>query len=646
MRNVFILFFFVLTQTVFSQYEKNYSTNSKKAIKFFEAAYRSYNSMKYQEALNYLDMAKKADKKFIEPYLLEANIFEENGYYQKEIDAYKFALAIDSNFSPNTYYFLGETEYRMGFYAESVQHLKRVADFDDIKPRLEKMTEMVLERAKFAAQAIKTPVPFNPINIGDGVNTKLDEYWPSLTADEQTLFITRLIPIDRRQPTSELNGQEDFYYSKKQDDGSWGIANPLGYPINTSNNEGAPTVSADGQSYYFTACNRKDGYGKCDIYFSKRIGEKWTKPVNIGEPINSRYWESQPSISADGQRLFFVSGRPDGKGELDIWVSYLQTDGKWGNPVNLGDSVNTPFKEMSPFIHPDGKTLYFSSDGWVGMGGDDLFVTHQKGNDTIWTTPQNLGYPINTNGDEIGLIVNTRGNLAMFSSRRDAAKGRDIYAFDLPENLRPDLVTYVSGKVYDAKTKQPLGTQIELFDLATSKRVALLNSNEGDGSFLVCLPSKKDYALNIQKTGYLFHSENFSLKNPKGVLKNYQLDVPLEPIAVGNKVVLKNIFFETDSYELKPESRTELDKLIAFMRQNPKVKIEISGHTDTQGTAAHNKILSENRAKAVYNYLVQNSIDKTRMSYKGYGYDKPIATNDTEAGRALNRRTEFKVVGL
>jgi len=646
MRKILIIFLVLLSQIGFSQYQKDYSTKSKKAIKFFEAAYRSYNSMKYQEALNYLDMAKKADKHFIEPYLLAANIYEENGYYQKEIDAYKTALAIDSNFSPNTYYLLGETEYRMGFYDESVRHLKRVASFDDLNPRIEKITEIILERAEFASQAVKTPVPFKPVNIGDGVNTQYDEYWPSLTADEQTLFITRLLPIDKRQPASELNGQEDFFYSKKQPDGSWGPAKPLGYPINTPNNEGAPTVSADGQSYYFTACQRKDGYGKCDIYFSKRIGEKWTKPVNIGKPVNSKYWESQPSISADGQRLFFVSGRPGGKGQLDIWVSTLQDDGHWGEPINLGDSVNTPFKEMSPFIHPDGKTLYFSSDGWVGMGGDDLFVTHQMGNDTTWTTPQNLGYPINTNGDEIGLIVNAKGNLAMFSSRRDADKGRDIFAFDLPKDLRPDMVTYVSGKVYDAKTKQPLGSQIELFDLATSKRVALLNSNEGDGHFLVCLPSGKDYGLSIQKSGYLFHSENFSLKNKKENLKNFVLDVPLEPIAVGNKVVLKNIFFETDSYQLKEESKAELNKLIQFMQLNPKIKIEISGHTDNVGSSAHNEVLSKNRAKSVYDYLVANGIDKDRMTYNGYGFNKPIATNDTEAGRALNRRTEFKVVGL
>ncbi len=644
MYKTLIIFFLLLSQIGFSQYQKDYSTKSEKAIKFFEAAYRSYNSIKYDEALKYLDMAKKADKHFIEPYLLEANIFEENGYYQKEIDAYKTALSIDSNFSPNTYYFLGETEYRMGFYDESVQHLKRVADFEDVKPRIEKMTEIVLKRAEFASQAVKTPIPFNPINLGNSVNTQYDEYWPSLTADEQTLFITRLLPIDNRQPASELNGQEDFYYSKKQPDESWGIANPLGYPINTPNNEGAPTVSADGQSYFFTACQRKDGFGKCDIYFSKRIGENWTKPVNIGEPVNSKYWESQPSISADGQRLYFVSGRPGGKGDLDIWVSILQEDGRWGEPVNLGDSINTPFKEMSPFIHPDGKTLYFSSDGWVGMGGDDLFVTHQMDNDTTWATPQNLGYPINTNGDEIGLIVNIRGNLAMFSSRRDADKGRDIYAFDLPEDLRPDRVTYVSGKVYDAKTKQPLGSQIELFDLATSKRVALLNSNEGDGHFLVCLPSGKDYALSIQKSGYLFHSENFSLKNQKGDLENFVLNVPLEPIAIGNKVVLKNIFFETDSYQLKEESEAELNKLIQFLNLNTKIKIEISGHTDNIGTSAHNNILSENRAKSVYDYLVAKGIDKARMTYKGYGFNKPIATNDTEAGRALNRRTEFKVI--
>jgi len=208
------------------------------------------------------------------------------------------------------------------------------------------------------------------------------------------------------------------------------------------------------------------------------------------------------------------------------------------------------------------------------------------------------------------------------------------------------LVIYVSGKVYDAVTKEPLGTEIELFDLATSKRVALLNSNEGDGTFLVCLPSKKDYAFSIEKPWYLFHSENFSLKNVTGELKNYHLDVPLEPIKVGNKVVLKNIFFETDSYELKQESKAELNKLIEFLILNTKIKIEISGHTDNIGTAAHNDVLSENRAKSVYEYLAANGIEKNRMTYKGYGFNKPIASNDTEEGRALNRRTEFKILGM
>lgn len=646
MRITILLLFLCLFQLALSQGKDKYSTKNGKAIKFFEDAFKSYNAMEYEDALKFIEMAKKADKKFVEPYLLEANIYEENGYYQKEIDTYKTALKINPDFSPNTYYLLGETEYRMGFYNDAVIHLEKVNEFDDIKPRVERLTEDVLKRARFAFEAVKTPVPFNPVNLGDAINTKLDEYWPSLTADEQTLFITRLVPVNPNLPASELNGQEDFYYSKKQDDETWGYANPLGYPINTDGNEGAPTVSADGQSYYFTACNRKDGYGKCDIYFSKRIGEKWTKPVNIGEPVNTKYWESQPSVSADGQRLFFVSGRPEGKGNLDIWVSFLQDNGKWGKPINLGDSVNTPFKEMSPFIHPDGKTLYFASDGWVGMGGDDLFVTHQKGTDTDWSKPQNLGYPINTNGDEMGLVVNIKGNLALFSSRREEEKGRDIFEFDLPENLRPDLVTYVSGKVYDAVTKETLGTEIELFDLATSKRVALLNSNEGDGSFLVCLPSKKDYALSIEKSGYLFHSENFSLKNAKDNLKNYHLDVPLNPIKVGNKVVLKNIFFETDSYELKDESKAELNKLIQFLNLNTLIKVEISGHTDNIGTASHNNVLSENRAKSVYNYLIANEIDKSRLTYKGYGFDNPIATNDTEEGRALNRRTEFKILGM
>ena len=322
---------------------------------------------------------------------------------------------------------------------------------------------------------------------------------------------------------------------------------------------------------------------------------------------------------------------------------------------------------MSPFIHTDNKTLYFASDGLIGMGGCDLFVSRKillypsdrlpapnpsgERSDGLqnseWQTPVNLGYPINTYKDEIGLIVNARGNLAMFSSDRLSKQGKDIYEFDLYEQARPVKVNYVKGKVFDADTKKRLKAKFELIDLETAKIVVESHSNSINGEYLVCLPIDKNYALNVSKKGYLFYSENFSLKNLADPSKPYFIDVALQPIKVGEKVVLKNIFFETDSYELKLESKAELEKLIYYMKENPGIKVEISGHTDNVGSKEHNKKLSHNRAKSVFEYLTQDFPSLTeRLTYKGYDYSEPIATNDTEEGRAKNRRTEFKIIGI
>jgi outer membrane protein OmpA-like peptidoglycan-associated protein/Tol biopolymer transport system component len=629
--------------TAFSQI--SYSTKSKRAIKYFEMARRSYNSMNYNDALMYLDKAKKIDKKFVEAYLLAANIYEETYKFENEISEYKSVINIDPTYSPKVYFFLGETEYRMAHYDDAVKHLEQVFDFNNVSQRITEYTRSVLKKAKFAAYAVKHPVPFNPENLGPNINTIYDEYWPSLTIDGKTLFITRLVPKDPNYPYSQMNSQEDFYVSHKVN-GKWTKAIPLGPPINTKQNEGAPTVTADGHSYYFTACNRRDGYGKCDLYFSKYLGGRWTKPINIGPPINTKAWESQPSVSADGRTLYFASSRPGTRGKMDIWVSHKLSETHWSKPVNLGDSINTDLSEMSPFIHPDGRTLYFASEGWPGMGGLDLFVSYRI-NDTTWTTPVNLGYPINTNGDEIGLIVDAKGDYALFSSSRSTKYGKDIFQFPLYNKIKPKVaVTYVSGKIIDAKTGKPVIAQIDLIDLEKDSLVASVSSDVKDGSYIAPLPLERNYAMSVESQGYMYHSENFSLKNIKNPNKPYRKDVKLQPIEIGNKSVLKNIFFETDSYVLKPESKAELNKLIRFLKMNPKVKIEISGHTDNRGSREHNMKLSMNRAKAVYDYLIAHGIDKNRLSYKGYGFDKPIATNDTPEGRALNRRTEFKIVGM
>ena len=337
-----------------------------------------------------------------------------------------------------------------------------------------------------------------------------------------------------------------------------------------------------------------------------------------------------------------MSNRKGGYGGMDIWKCYIKDDNTWSEPVNLGSKINTSGNEMSVFIHPDNQTLYFSSNGHPGMGKDDLFLsrTDESGE---WGEPQNLGYPINTPGDEWRLVVNAKGDKAYYASDRPGGYGLlDLYVFDLPANEKPQTVTYFKGKVYDALSKLPLGARFELIDLNTGKQVTLSYANNTTGEFLVCLPPNKNYGLNVSKDGYLFYSENFDLSTYKSA-EPFQADVPLVSLKPGSKMILKNIFFETAKFNLKDQSKFELNKLIAFLNNNSAIKIEIGGHTDNIGDKKSNQLLSENRAKAVYEYLIAAKIPAERLTYNGYGDRQPIADNKTEVGRAKNRRTEFMI---
>ena len=437
----------------------------------------------------------------------------------------------------------------------------------------------------------------------------------------------------------------DRFYIAHHSDSAWRKALNLGPPINTHGNEGALTLSPDGKYLFFAACNRDDGLGSCDIYWARRQGKSWSEPENLGPVVNSPQWDSQPTFSSDGKTLYFASKRRGGKGSSDIWKTELQSDEQWSIPVNLGDSINTRAEEMAPFIHPDDQTLYFSSRGHPGLGGFDLYFTRKdiKGQ---WHRPVNMGYPINTHADELTLVVNAKGDLAYISSDIPGGKGRqDIYQFPLYKEARPLLTTYFKGIVYDVETNEKLEARFELIDLATSKICAQAWSDRVTGGFLLVLPTEKNYALNVSKDGYLFYSDNFFLTGTNSKGKPFIKNIPLKPIKIGESVILKNIFFDTDLYVLKDESLAELQKLLELLRKNPKLKIVINGHTDNVGSAEHNLELSKNRAKAVYEFLIQHEISKIRLSYAGFGFTQPIDVNTTEQGRANNRRTEFKVVG-
>ncbi|MBK7408545.1 MAG: OmpA family protein [Saprospirales bacterium] len=375
----------------------------------------------------------------------------------------------------------------------------------------------------------------------------------------------------------------------------------------------------------------------------------------MGEPVNTGAWESQPSLSGDGKSLYFASDRIDGKGGKDIWVSYRSADGSWGAPQNLGDTINTSKDEQGPFIHPDGQTLYFMSDGHPGMGSADIFFSRRTPGGP-WQTPVNMGYPINSKSAEGLLVVSIDGKTAYFASNRSdlnptTSYGKptyDLYSFELYEAARPAPVTYVKAVVRDADTRLPLEAVAEFLDLETGQ-IAAGATTDKDGQFLVVLPAGKNYALNVSKPKYLFFSEHFELKEPASVEKPFLLEIELQPISQNGApveekaIVLKNVFFESGSALLLPESKGELEKLRNLLEENPGLRIQINGHTDNVGSEADNQSLSEQRAKAVYSYLADKGIDRLRLRFKGFGESRPVDTNETEEGRQHNRRTEFTV---
>ncbi|MEI6694720.1 MAG: OmpA family protein [Bacteroidota bacterium] len=638
-----LLMMSLLSNLSFAQTGVKYSSKSKKAIKNYEEATHFYDAYNNTACIESLNKALKEDSNFLEAYYLLAAVYKDKKEIDNAINAYEKAIGIDENFYPGALYAVANIQLSNGRYENAGVNFEKYLE-QKSEPIIKlKAARKALEIIDFAMYQMAHPVPFNLVNMGGNVNSKNDEYLPAITADEQTLVITVARPRDEQSITGS-GLEEDFYISQKIK-GEWTKAEPIGPPLNTHGNEGAQCISPDGQQIYFTACNRDDGYGRCDIYYTHKLGNTWTIPVNLGEPVNTSAWESQPSISSDGKTLYFTSARPGGKGGMDIWKTILNEDGKWGVPINLGDSVNTRYNEESPFIHPDNQTLYFTSDGRMGMGGRDIYYCRKNALGE-WGRPVNLGYPINTYADEVNLVVNAKGDLAYFSSDKPGGFGKlDLYNFELYPEARPLAVNYLKGKVYDKENMRNLEAKFELINLETGEVVVQSKSNALTGEFLLCLPVNKNYALNISKDGYLFYSENFALEGNHSEMKPFLKDLPLQPIQIGESVVLRNVFFETDNYELKPESKIELAKLLTFLKQNPRMKIEISGHTDHVGTEKYNLNLSENRAKSVYDYLIANAVASTRLTYKGYGWAKPVDSNDTEIGKANNRRTEFKVIG-
>lgn len=626
-----------------------YTTTDKGAIKRYENGNECMGLRKWECAESEFTKAADADPKFLEPRIMLAEIAEQRGQNETAMTRYREVMAINPGYFPVAQLHLADLEFRSGQYAAAQKNYESYLKQEQ-EPQRKARAKLGIRNCEFAARAINQPVPFEPKNLGPNVNTADPEYFPCITADDGTLMFTRRV----KAPEVPVYGmQEDFYVSRRDLEGNWKPSISLPVVNTRAFNEGAGTLSPDGRFLIFTKCALEDGSyggslsgeGSCDLFISRRVGDRWGVPQNLGTPVNSTHWETQPSLASDGRTLYYIRGAVarDGIKSMDIWTTTMADDGSWSKPTKLGETVNTPYQEESVQIHPDGNTLYFSSNGHPGFGGLDIFMSRKQA-DGSWGPALNLGYPINTGADENSILVDASGRVAYFASDRVGGFGDlDLYGFELYKEARPLPVSYIRGKVFDAATKAPVEADVQLFDLKTGNLATGAYSDPKTGEFLVCLPAGRTYALNATAEGYLFYSENYDVAegNPK---EPVTLDVPLSTLSTGSTITLRNIFFNTASYELLPTSNAELDKLVKLLQGTPTLRIELGGHTDNVGADAANLTLSDQRAKAVRDYVVAKGIDGTRITAKGYGETKPVATNDTEAGRAQNRRTEVTVL--
>ena len=625
-KTFFFLFFITIHSVCWAQYDK--TKISKKAQTAFMEANAAMRMGDKEAAKNRLQKAIEMEPNFCDALILLGDIFHFDQDDEAAIKLYNKAFQVDSVYSYKKYKTIAEMKFNEKNYDAAIYFYKKYLSFPKVSPPEKAAVEMILSSTEFIRDAIKHPVPFQPIALSSAINSKYAEYYPTLSVDGNTIIFTRKVGTD-----------EDFYIAKKIN-GEWQTAQRMPAPLNSECNEGALSLTPDNGYVFFTRDDKKTGFGGFDIYISKKEGDKYLTPNNLGPEINTAGRESQPSFSSDGKTLYFMRQRKEGLGGADIYSSEL-TDKGWSTPKNLGPHINTAADEQFPFIHPDNQTLYFVSKGKPGMGKGDIFFS-RKQPDGTWSEATNIGYPINTDADERGIFITADGKKAIYSKDIDGRGNFDLFEFDLYGAAQPKLVTYVKGIITDSKTNKPVEAEFQLIDLNTGKVITQSTSDGSDGSYLVCIPVGKDYALNVSNPNYLFYSDNFSLKEKKDTTA-FVKNVSLMPIEVGKSVVLKNIFFELNKFDLQPQSKIELSKLLDFMQTNPSIKILVSGHTDNLGTPKHNLELSESRAKSVYDYLIQKGIAANRLSYKGYGEKVPIADNATEDGRQQNRRTQFTI---
>jgi outer membrane protein OmpA-like peptidoglycan-associated protein len=615
----------------------NSFAQDKRALFYLDQGEREFKLRKYAESLSNFEKYFQRDSSSQLAHLRTAQIFESFRNTKKATEFYKKTIAFDTtkvNY-PQAYMYLGSRALEESDYESAKKYLTKAQENTNKNAQAYQQILKQLKKADLGIKAMANPLNITPERLPEIVNAKRKQYFPVLTADGNTLIFTAEVP----QKNNPQDFEENIYISKKVN-GEWQKPEEIAENINTQFNEGTCSISADGKIMVFTACEgSRKSFGSCDLFITRREGDKWTDPENMGPYVNSQYWDSQPSLSPDGSQIYFSSDRPFGVGKKDLWMSELDANGKWKRAINLGPKINTALDEVSPFVHANGQSLFYSSNGREGLGKHDIYMTNiAKG---FSAESINLGYPINTVGDESGLFIAANGETALYSVQKKDSVA--IFQFSVPSELSSqfDKIYYIKGFIRDTKDNKPLYSTIEVVNRKSGERISKFLSDPVTGDYMTVLPQEGEYLMYVETPGYFFKSLKFDFKEGR---ENKELDINLSKIEKQSKETLNNIFFDTGSAKLRPDSDIELKKLTEMLSRNAKLTVEISGHTDDVGNDKANLDLSNLRAKAVASYLKQHGIAESRLVPIGYGETQPKVKNDSETNRQLNRRIELKIL--
>ncbi len=636
LRIYFTFLFLLIANLILAQAKLCPDSENKKAKKYFEQALDSRKKGKpYKTIKSLIDQTLSEDSSYVEAWKILGDVSYFNKDYLISENAYQKATDLCPDIGPNPFYRLGILRYQKKDFIGAEKAMTTFLDFNKVKDDEAKYATEVIYKSRLLAH----PVPFNPKPL-KGVSTNDPEYLACISPDGDFCFFTRRYEMLVKGLLTPVS-VEKFMVSPKNNN-EFQKGEPMPFPFNKkqNNNEGSPSISIDNKYLFFTENNN----GNFDLYMSEAFGSGWKDPVPVFANKNDNdYWEGQPSISPDGNTLYFASYRDSVTQTGDIYIS-KKVNGKWASPELLSGPINTSGNEKSPFIHPDNRTLYFSSNGLPGMGGYDIFISRLDTNGN-WSAPLNLGYPVNTEADEVGFFVSTDGQHGYFASNNiNSTGGYDIFEFALNENVKPEKVLFIKGELKNDEEDEPLNANIELKN-AVTKETITVNYDSVSGRYASVVLFNQDYILTVKKKGYAFSSAYFSNEDTT-LNEPVKVDLDLIKNKKGKAYTLNNILFETNSAVLSRQDRVIIDQFSDYLKLNPEINVAINGHTDNEGNPADNLLLSEKRAQSVYDYLITTGILKDRLSYHGYGETQPIQPNDKSSHKAQNRRTEFVIVNL